>query len=56
MKLTCDFTSRVVLVTVAAQGISKAIDEYFRATGSRFVATGRNAAELTKTWGTPQRP
>lgn len=53
MNLTCDFSSRTVLVTGAAQGIGKAIAEYFLAAGARVAAADRDATELEKAWGAP---
>lgn len=53
MNLNCDFSSRTVLVTGAAQGIGKAIAEYFLAAGARVAAADRDATELAAAWGAP---
>ena len=55
MNLTCDFSTRTVLVTGAAQGIGKAIAEFFRTAGARVAVADRDATGLEKAWGSPSQ-
>lgn len=50
MTLNFDFSGRTVLVTGAAQGIGKALAEYFVASSARVVVADRDAALLNQEW------
>ncbi|WP_026919710.1 3-oxoacyl-ACP reductase FabG [Gordonia shandongensis] len=53
MTLTCDFSSRTVLVTGAGQGIGEAIAAYFHAAGARVAVADWDGDVLARTWGAP---
>lgn len=51
MTITYDFEGRTVLVTGAAQGIGKALAEFFVTASARVVVADRDAALLNEEWG-----
>jgi len=50
MTLNFDFKGRTVLVTGAAQGIGKALAEYFLTSNARVIVADRDAALLEREW------
>ncbi|MDV6247485.1 SDR family oxidoreductase [Rhodococcus opacus] len=50
MTLNFDFKGRTVLVTGAAQGIGKALAEYFLTSNARVIVADRDAALLDREW------
>jgi len=50
MTINFDFKGKAVLVTGAAQGIGKALAEYFLASNARVIVADRDAALLEQEW------